>query len=57
VKRSFRTYIGEQLGGAPRLRVRVGASNLRKPIEAFIKVKTAETAGDSPLNFSAAGTL
>jgi hypothetical protein len=57
VKRSFRAYIGEQLGAAPRLRVRVGASNLRKPIEAFIKVKTAETAGDFLSNLSAAGTL
>jgi hypothetical protein len=57
MKRSFRVYVGEQLGGAPRLRVRVAASNLRKPIETFLKVKTTEATGDFLSKLSAGGTV
>jgi hypothetical protein len=55
--RSFRAYVGEHLGGAPRLRVRVAASNVRKPIETFIRVKTSEMAGDFLSNLHVAGTI
>jgi hypothetical protein len=57
MKRSFRAYIGEQLGSAPRLRIRIGASNLRNPIETFIKIKTSETAGDFLSSLSGLGTI
>jgi hypothetical protein len=56
-KRSFRASVGQHLGGAPRLRVRVAASNLRKPIEIFIKVNTTEAAGDFLANLTATGTI
>jgi hypothetical protein len=56
-KRSFRAYVGEQLGSAPRLRVIVAASNLRRPIEAFIKLKTTVATGNFLSNLSETGTI
>jgi len=55
--RSFRAYVGECLGVAPRLRIRVAASNARKPIETFIKLRTFETAGDFLSNLRVVGTI
>lgn len=55
--RSFRAYVGQCLGVAPRLRIRVAASNVRKPIESFIKLRTSETEGDFLSNLRAVGTI
>lgn len=53
----FRAYVGEQLGAAPRLRIRVEASNLRRPIEAFVRFEFSESAGDFLSKLSADGTI
>jgi PIN domain len=43
---AFRAYVAENWGASPRLRIRVEATNLRNPIEKFVKFRISETAGD-----------
>ncbi len=56
-KLPFRAYAAEHLGAVPRLRIRVEASNLRKPIEVFVKFEIFETAGDFLSKLSADGAI
>lgn len=44
----FQLWVPDQPGSNPRIRVKLEASNLRKPIESFVKIGITAGAGDFP---------